>query len=60
MIRTITYEDIISQFTDSVSGILDDLVQKNKELKKAKETERTREYYAEKLIKQWFRNNGGL
>jgi len=51
--------DIYNQFTSSVATCLDELDKKYDELKKLKETERTRAHWTYKIISNYFNKRGG-
>jgi len=51
--------DIYNEFTSSVATVLDELDKKYAELKKLKETERTRAHWTYKIIANFFNKRGG-
>jgi len=60
MIKLISHDEILGQFVESVSLLLNDIDEKHKEMKKVKESDRTKAYHTEKLLKKWFFNHGGI
>ena len=52
-------EEILAEFTESVSQLLAQLDVKYNELKKLKETQRTYAHHTYKLIANWFNKRGG-
>ena len=55
-----TSDEVLKKFADSVLTLLGDLKAKNGELKKAKESERTKIFYTQKMIKNWFYHDGNI
>ena len=55
-----TSRQVLKQFADSVLTLLDEYEAKMKELKKLKESERTKIFHTQKMIRQWFIRNGGM
>jgi len=51
--------DIYNEYTNSVKACLNELDEKYDELKKLKETERTRAHWTYKIIANWFNKRGG-
>ncbi len=57
---TIKSGDVMGEFCDSISEVLDIWGHKMKELKGMKESERTKTYWTIKIIKSYFYKHGGL
>ena len=55
-----TSNEVMNKFADSVLLILTQLKEKDKELRKAKESERTKIHHTQKMIKHWFIINGAM
>ena len=55
-----TSDEVMKKYADSVLELLDDIKAKMAELKKAKESERTKIFYTQKMIKHWFMQNGAM
>ncbi len=56
----ITSGELMGEFTDSISEVLDLWHHKMKELKREKETERTKAHWTIKLIKSFFNKRGNM
>ena len=55
----ITSEEVMGEFTDSVSEVLDIWHKKMEELKRLKETERTKAHWTIKILQEYFNKRGG-
>jgi len=55
-----TSNEVMTRFADSVLLILNQLKEKDEELRKINETERTKIHYTQKMIKDWFYKNGAM
>jgi len=57
---TITSSDLMTEFTASISEVLDLWHHKMEELKREKETERTKAHWTIKLIQSFFNQRGNM
>lgn len=55
----ITSGEVMGEFVESVSEILDIWYKKMEELKRLKETERTKAHWTIKIIQEYFNKRGG-
>ena len=60
MKRPETYQELFTMYCDSVTNFVSELEAKYQELDKLKESDRTKAFHTEKMIKRWFYKNGGL
>ena len=59
MIREgITSDELYGEFTDKIEKVMARLETKYKELKDLKETERTKSFWTNKIINEWFDSRG--
>ncbi len=57
---SITSSDLMTEFTASISEVLDLWYHKMEELKRDKETERTKAHWTIKLIQSFFNKRGNM
>jgi len=57
---SITSGDLMAEFTDSIDEVLDLWQHKMEELKREKETERTKAHWTIKLIQSFFNKRGNM